>query len=184
LNILKCGYSGFSYKICEGNFETEIPVASLKFPTSGKNNFSAVTLFTLPQCQGNPLRITYSHDCFTDSSNRVQAYKSFAIEKVSKEGCIMLFRFTCNVGIPLFEVCSNISDFQQLNSSSNVSDILSMTFDFKTIESVTFYDSPNFVGKAYSISARDPILNVNADIELSSILKVTRSMMINKRTIN
>lgn len=164
-----CGYQGKFNVACDSNSTFSGKVSGVKV-SANLNNVDEVFLFKNPQCVGTPVRVGYGLDCLNENGKKYLA-KSMAFNKRNAPGCIYFYSTTCYAGNPQFEVCGNVRDVQ-LGRFNNIKSIdLGESYEF-----ATFYEQPDFVGRAFSINLRQHIFNINNNRELMAALKNTRSV--------
>lgn len=170
----KCGNSNNFTYVCPGQSDINGNFAGIEF-----NYTTVISTFSGSNCTGNRFDYEHSNQCFVDSKNKKVIMKSLAFNDVDRiRECVTFFSNACFTG-SRYEICGNINDLGL--ASSSITDVQSMLFDFNH-HAIVFFDKPNFLGNAYSVSAQQRFYNVDkTDKNLRKFLRVAKSVMILKK---
>lgn len=153
-----CGYKGEKRLVCDSLRNTESNGNNPFFGVRLEEKLNAkLTAFSSRDCFGEGINLGESVQCSTDANGGSRGLSSFAFENVEK-GCILFYNESCFAGNPVHKICDNVPDLTLLGGFSNV---WSFIADAEAIEFIVFHQMLNFVGSAYSVSAKDKIFNVN-----------------------
>lgn len=168
----ECNFMGNLSNACNSVNYLKKKISSLKVATN-TSQIEEVVAFKNADCLGKPVIFSSENKCLVDKSFKQFYPKSLALNYKNNHKCVKFFSSPCLGNEPSYTICGSVADLKD----DYLGDTESIDFDSANVNFVTFFEEPNFLGNAYSVSAKQMIYNIKTHQQLIQYLENARSVL-------